>query len=835
MAHSAPLDAPGARWLEALSSDIRFALRTLCRAPGFTIVAVVLLALGIGASTAVFSLVDGVLLESLPYPHAEQIVFPWRLGPANLDSGHATYPWGRVPYQTLSRNASSFSAVGAFVGGSYNLTGSGDPIRIDGLQASAGFFPALGVTPALGRTFTAEEDAPGQPLKVVLGDSLWRERFGADPRILGRVVDLNGRPYTVIGVMPKGFSFPHANEMPDTFTFAPSVQLWVPLALDPGAPKKGEPDELAAVARLRPGVTPVQAQAELDALVPRFERQFPLGKGWFLTRVTPLALQLSADQRQPLLLLLAAVGVVLLIACSNVGSLFLTRSIERERELSVRASLGAGRGRLIRQLLTEGMVLAAGAGLVGALVAQACLMGVKLWAPPNIPRLAELGLNARVLAFSLAITAGTGILFSLAPALGATSKALAAAVKGGRRTTASIANQRLRNGLLVAQIALAFVLVVASFLLARTFRHLLRVDTGVKTAHVVTFEVSLPDAKYRDVPAAVSFYDELLRRLHEIPGVDSAGVTEIVPLTGATEQTAIRLPGRPPYRPDGSIMLANYTVASADYFSAAGTQIVRGRPFLASDTATSQPVTVISETMARTYWPGQDALGKQVAPAGLRYPLATIVGIAADVKRLSLREVPISEMYEPYTQKVWPSILTMDVVMRARLGTAGAVRAARSVVQSLDANLALAHVRTLDTIAAEQLTAPRFAMLVLTGFGILALLLATIGMYGATAFSVAQRTREIGIRMALGAQRKSVRAMILGQGIRVAAVGTGIGVVAAWAVTRVMKSFLYEVQATDPLTFLGVTALIGSAALLACHLPAQRAMSVDPVVVLNED
>ena len=821
--------------LETLLGDVRFALRTLARSPGFTFVAAVLLALGIGASTAVFSLVDRVLLESLPYPHAERVVFPWRLAPPNQRLGHDSYPWGRVPFELVARDARSFSAFGAFVGGSYNLTGSGEPVRVDGLRASAGFFPALGVPAALGRTFLPEDDVPGQSLRVVLGDSLWRQRFGADRRVLGRTVDLDGIPYTVIGVMPPGFSFPHANEMPDCFTFAPSVQLWVPLALDQGPQKRNESDELAAIARLRPGVTVAQAQAELNQLVPRLEQEFPRGKGWFFSRLTPMSLQLTAGQRPPLLLLLAAVGVVLLIACSNVGSLFLTRSVRRERELTVRAAVGAGRGRLIRQLLTEGMVLAATAGLLGVLVAEACLWGVKAWAPPTIPRLSEVGLDGRVLAFALAATALTGILFSLAPAIGATGKTLGTALKGGRRTTATVATQRLRHVLLVSQVALAFVLVVASFLLIRTFDQLLRVDAGVETAHVLTFELSLPPAKYRDAARIAGFFDEALRRIRELPGVQSAGVTDTVPLSGATEQTAIRIPGRPARNADGSLMMVNYTVASSGYFSAAGTPILRGRPFLAADTATSTPVTVISAAMARAYWPGEDPIGKQVAPAGTSFPLATIVGIAADVKRLSLREVPMPEMYEPYTQKVWPSILTMDVVVRAAIEPAAVVKEARSTIHAVDPDMALARIRTFDTIASEQLGEPRFATILLTAFGGLALLLATIGMYGATAFSVAQRTREIGIRMALGAQRHDVGGMILAQGLRLTAAGTTIGLAASWAVTRVMKSLLYGVGATDTLTFGGVALLISATALLACHVPSRRAMRVDPVVALHED
>ncbi|MGC1105331.1 MAG: ABC transporter permease, partial [Candidatus Acidiferrales bacterium] len=824
----------GTHFLETLLQDIRYSLRTLRKSPGFTTVAVLTLALGIGASTAVFSLVDAVLLKPLPFPHAERIVFPWRLPKRGLNLGFDTYPWGRVDFLFFSRESKAFEALGAFQSDSFDLTGSGEPVRVDGLRASAGFFPSLGVSPALGRTFTDEEDRPGNEREVILGDALWRQRFGADPGILGRAIDLNGAPYTVIGVMPRGFAFPRANEMPDVFTFAPQVQIWVPLALDRRSTMiPNEPDELAIIGRLRPGVTIAQAQADMDSMGKHLESQRRNGQGWFNSDVTLLARQAAGDTRQPLLLILAAVGVVLLIACSNVASLLLTRSLNRKRELTVRAALGAAASRLIRQLLTESLVLAAVGGLMGILLAKAAIYVVKIFGPSSIPRLGETGLDLRVLLFAFGVTLLTGVLFGMAPAIGATRESLVESLKdGSRRTSSNPAAQRTRNSLLVSQIALALVLVIATGLLTRTFYRLLTVDPGFRPVHALTFQLTLPGSKYPDQAHIVPVYQQVLRHLQALPGVQSAGLTETVPLNGATESTAIRFSDHPPTSAL-DIPMANYTMVSPGYFSAVGTPILRGRAFLESDTANSMPVAVISAALAKKFWPGQDPLGKQIAPRSMVFPAETIVGVAADVKRLSLREAPPPEMYVPYTQKIWPSLLTMDVVLRTTQDPASLAASARQAIHSVDSDLPVADVKTMNDIVGDSVAQPRFAVLLLGAFGGLALLLATIGMYGVISYNVVQRTQEIGIRITLGAQRRDVFRMVLGHGIRLAALGIGIGLAAAFGVTRVMKSFLYGVAATDPLTFVAVSLLLLAVALLACYIPARRAMRVDPMVALR--
>lgn len=823
-------------WLEQLWQDIRFSLRTLRRSRGFTVVAVITLALGIGASTAVFSLVDAVLLKPLPFPDADSIVFPWRLPKIGLNMGFDTYPWGRVDFLFFSRESKAFEALGAFVSSSFDLSGSGEPVRVDGLRASAGFFPALGVSPALGRTFNTEEDQPGRDHEVVLGNSLWRSRFGADPDILGHSIALDEIPYTVIGVMPPGFAFPRGNEMPDGFTFASRVQLWVPLALDPRPTIiPNESDELAVLGRLKPGVTIAQAQTDMDIMGKQLESTRRNGQGWFHSKVTPLTRQAAGDTRQPLLLTLAAVGVVLLIVCSNLAGLLLTRVLNRKREFAVRAACGAESGRLIRQLLSESIVLAGIGGLLGILLSRAAIYLVRIFGPTSIPRLSEVGLDVRVGIFALGVTMLTGVLCGLAPALAAARENLSQSLKdSSRRASSSPAAQRARNSLVVSQIALALVLVIATGLLTRTLYRLLDVDPGFHAAHVLTFQLTLPGSHYPEQARIVPVYQEALRRLRELPGVQAAGLTETVPLSGATEATAIRFSNSSrANRP--ALRFANYTMVSPGYFAAVGTPILRGRAFLESDTASSQPVAIVSSALVKKYWPGQDPIGKQIAPAGSTFPMATIVGIAADVKRLSLRESPPPEMYVPYTQKIWPSLLTMNVVLRTTQAPSSLTASARAAIRSVDPDLPLAGVKPLTDIVADSTAAPRFTVLLLGTFGSLAVLLAMLGMYGVVAYSVSQRVQEIGVRMTLGAQHRDVLRLVLGQGVRLAGLGIIAGLAVSFGATRLMSSFLYGIGAADPLTFGSVAFLLTLIVLAACYLPARRAMRIDPIVALRHE
>jgi len=821
--------------LDSFLQDLQFGARMLRKNPGFSAIAILTLALGIGASTAVFSLVNAVLLKPLPYPNSQQIVFPWRQPPAGLNVGYNEMPWGRPDFLFFAQESKCFQSVGAFKSDSFNLTGSGDAARLDGLRASAGFFPSLGISPIMGRTFTAEEDQIGHEHEVVLSYGLWRDRFGSDTQILGRALQLNSESYTVIGVMPQGFVFPRAEEMPNGFPFPRETQLWVPLALVPGPIIPGEDSELAVIGRLQPGITPAQAQSEMNVMSKRLEDFFPGGKGWFSILVTSMQRQIAGDMRRPLLLILGAVGIVLLIACSNIAGLLLSRSLARRKEFTLRAALGAGKWRLMRQVLTESLMLAGIGGIGGVLIAKVAVHFVKFFAPPNIPRLNEVSLDIRVVLFAFAITFVTGILFGLAPTIAGSRDNLVESLKEeGQRSGSSAAGAKLRNVLLISEVALALVLIISAGLLTRTFFHLLGVDPGFNPTRVLTFELTLPATKYTDQPQIVALYQRTLQSIRSLPGIESAGITAITPLAGATESTTIRLPDHPSQDPKAPAF-SNYTMVSPGYFAAAGTPLLRGRDFLDSDTADSLPVAIINGAMAKKYWPGEDAIGKQVAPTSKKYPEATIIGIVADVKRLSLRENPPPEMYVPYNQKVWPSLLTMDVLVRTKADPASLTDTVRSALRSVDADLPLAKIATLNTIVDDSMTLPRFAMVVLGSFAGLALLLASVGMYGVISYFVGQRTREIGVRIALGAQRRDVFGMVLGQGARLAAIGIVLGLLAALAATRMMVSFLYGVQPIDPLTFAALPFLLLSIALLACYVPARRAMRVDPMVALHHE
>ena len=826
-------EARGISLFENLVQDTRYGWRTLRKNPGFALIAVLTLALGIGASASVFSVVNAILLKPLPYPQPDRIVIPWLVTPPGVNIGSDYFPWGQVQFRAFTRTNHPFQYVGAFQNDSFNLTGSGDPVRLDGYRASAGFFSALGVSPALGRAYNEEEDKPGHEFVVVLSYRLWQNRLGGSRDVLGRAIELNGSPYAVIGVMPADFTFPRGEEMPVSFSFPRRPDLWVPAAI-PESPKGG-PSEQAVVARLKPGLTLAQAQAQLNVLTKNFERSNANWKGWFNMRLTPLMNQVVGDAQLPLLLILASVGVVLLIACSNVANLLLARTFVRKREFTLRAALGAGRGRILRQLLTESVILALTGGLLGTLLAFAGVYFVRTFGPANIPRLQESALDWRVVAFSVAVSLFTGVFFGIAPALVAARENVFASLKeGGQRAIGAAAHPRLRNGFLVAQIALSLVLVISAGLLVRTFFRLLSVDPGFRPAQVATFDVSLPALKYPDQPRIVQVYRKVLENLQSLPSLQAAGLAETLPMGGEGESTVIKIVDHPAANPK-ELPFANYTIVSPGYFSAIGASLLRGRGIAESDIAASTPVTVINATMAKKYWPGEDPVGRQVALGSPRFPTWTIVGIVADIKHFSMREDTAPEMYVPYTQPQWPSMLTMHFAVKSTAGTAALSAALREAVHSADPDLPLSNLQPLKTLVDDSMTQPRFAMLLLASFAGLALLLAAVGMYGVVSYSVTQRTQEIGIRVALGAARGSVFGMVLAQGARLAAPGIAAGLVAALAVTRLMDTFLFEIQPTDPLTFVGVSALLVAVALLACYLPARRATRVDPIVALRHE
>jgi predicted permease len=815
-----------------LLEDLKYGARLHHKALGFTIVALSTLSLGIGASTAVFTAVNAVLLKPLPYPEPQQIVIPWRLAPKDANLGYNEIPWGAVNFQRILK-MNSFASAAAFKSDSFNLTESGDPVQLAGFRVSSDFFHTLRIAPLLGRAFTANEDRPGNEKEVILSYHLWQARFHGDVEILRRGVNLNGLSYSVIGVMPAGFEFPRSEEMPGSFDFLHAADIWIPLAL-PAAVQPGTPDDLAVIGRLKPGVPMARAQAEMNVFAASMDRASPESKGWFNSRVTGLTEQVAGDTRKPLLLILGAAGVLLLIACVNVANLLLTRSLGRRNEFAVRVALGASRASVIRQLLSESMLLSIGAGAAGLLIAEIAIHLLQVFGPSNIPRLQEITLDWRVLAFAFAISLLCTALFGLAPAVGLPFENLATPLReGGRGGTGNSTSAKLRGLFLVAEIALAFVLVIASALLVRTFFRLLSVDPGFNPERVLTFELSLPSTKYQDGDRIAAFYQKAVQSLRAIPGVEHAGIVETIPMAGASDGSLIRLPDRP--AAPGKEPFANYNIASPDYFSAVGTPLLRGRGFLDSDIASSTPVVIINAAMAKRFWHGGNPIGKQVGLADPQSPLMNVVGVVSDVKHLSLREEVGPEMYVPYTQKPFPSMLVMHVALRARIEASLLTGSAREEIHRLDPDLPISSVATLSTLLDESLISQRFAMYLIGAFGILSLLLACIGLYGVISYSVLQRTREMGIRMALGAKRTKVIGMVLGEGARLTGVGMAAGLLAALALTRLMANVLYGVQPNDWRTFAIVILLLAAVALAASYVPAYRASRVDPVTALRHE
>ena len=624
-------EARGTQLLEQCLQDARYAVRVLGKNPGFTTVAALTLALGIGASTAAFSLVDAVLLKPLPYPNAGRAVMVWGEAPAGSYYGNYDMPFSAQQYQIYAGVEKALDPIGVFRKKTFNLTGVGGPELQEGVEVSAGFFPALGGSAQMGRTFTAQDDQPGHEHVAVLSDWLWRTRYHGDRGIVGKTVDVNGYPFTLIGVMPANFAFPDGAGMPVGLDVPRRTALWVPIALPPGA--RGSND-LGLVGDLKPGVTLTQLNEDLARFDQRFIEQYPTAKGYW-TRAVPLAEQAVTDTRRPLLLWMGAVLVVLLIACANVAGLTLNRSVGRRREFTLRGALGARRGRLVRQMVMENLLLALAGGVLGLGVAEASLWTARHFGPATLPHLKEAGLNVAVAAFALAVTLGTGLVFGLAPALGATRANLVDALKdGGQRNIGSSTAPRIRNGLLVLQVALAMVLVVAAGLLLRTFYTMLHTNAGFDATHVATFELPLPaSTQYADTNRMALAYGRVLERVQAIPGVQGAGFASVVPMGGETDSTIIRIPGRP--RSSGMDGPgANYQFVSPGFFRAIGTPLEEGRDVAASDVLTSQPVTVINRTMAEKYWPGQDPVGKQVGVGMVRIPLRTVIGVVADTKQL---------------------------------------------------------------------------------------------------------------------------------------------------------------------------------------------------------
>jgi putative ABC transport system permease protein len=807
--------------MDTFWQDVRFGFRTLLRSPATSAVALLTLALGIGANTAIFSVVNGVLLEPLPYPDPDALV---TVVESNPGLGFPRFSVSPPNFGDWRRQNQVFKSMAAVSQGRFNLTGGERPEAVPGAQVTPELFRVLGVQPVLGRGFLPEEGRPGGPKVAVLSYGLWQRRFGSDPGILHRQIPIDGESYSVIGVAPPEVE--------------PRTQIWLPLPWDFPPESRGG-HFLTVFARLKDGVTLEKARAEMKTLAARLERQYPDSNHGWTTEVRRLHDALVEGVRPALVLLLAAVAFVLLIACANVANLLLARLASREREIAVRTALGAGRARLVRQMLTESLVLFLVGGALGLLLAAWATRVLVALYGEDLPRQQAIGLDGRVLLFTLVLSLVTGLVFGLAPALSATSGGLFGALKEGGRAVAGGARGRLvRNLLILGEVAVALVLLVGASLLLQSFARLRAVDPGFHPEGVLTAEIVLPEQKYGPPERQIAFTRELLDRLQAIPGVQSADTVFPLPLGGNGFVLAFAVQGRPDVSSKDSSLHANIRLVTPDFFRTLGIRLLKGRAFTPHDNPQSVPVIVINKTMADRIWPGEDPIGKRITfgdTKGKDVQWMEVVGVVADIHHRALDQDPGSEVYWPQLQN--PVGGNLSIVLRTAGKPTRLAGAVREAVRSIDSDLPVERVRTMESVVAEALAGSRFQTVLLGIFAGAALLLAAIGVYGVISYSVAQRTHEIGIRLALGARRPEVLRLVIRQGMALVLAGVGLGLALAliligWLSER-LASFLYGGRAFDPLTLTAVPLVLLAVALLANWLPARRATKVEPVVALR--
>ncbi len=807
----------------SLAQDLKTGLRALARRPAVTGIALAVLALGIGANTAMFSVVHAVLLRPLPFPEPERIVMVWNYNPLQgFPRDVTSYP----NFLDWKAGGTGFDSLAAFYTRALNLvsgtSGDDDPVEVEAAEVSAAFFDVVGVAPALGRGFLPEEEQQGNHRSVILSHGLWQRRFGSDRSLVGRPIELTGERYTVVGVMPPGFELPR------------KVELWVPLA--PGDSSRNARGSfwLHVIGRLKPGSALSMVQAELDTVATRLATEYPLFNEGTGIRAVRLQEDLVGDVRPILWVLLAAVATVLLIACANLANLLLARAAEREREFALRAALGAGAGRILRQLLVESTLLAVAGGACGVLLAGWAAPLLFRLAARELPQLPPPELSLPVLAFSLLVAVATGFLFGLAPALQLSRARVALALKeGARGSSGGPRGRRLRGVLVAAEIALALVLLVGAGLLLKSLSRLAEVDLGLETEKRLTLRVQLPPATYGEVARRIAFFDELLARVEALPGVRAVGASSDVLLDALPNSTNVTAENRPP-EPALDRQIATQDSVSAGFFHAIGMKLVAGETFRATDTSDAPPVAVINQAMARRYWGDEDPLGRRFKYGGLNSqdPWRTVIGVVADSRRSGQDQAVMPSTYLPFAQAPRRSLTFVVATEGDPLALLPAIR--REVAR-LDRSIPVAAVSTLERLVAERLLPRRFQALLLGLFAGLAFLLAAIGVYGVIAYLVEQRTREISVRMALGAPAGRIVRLVLGQILALALPGLAVGLVAAFASTRVLRSQLFGVSPGDPQTFAAVAALLGGVALLAGYIPARRAARMNPADALKRE
>ena len=817
--------------------DIRFALRAFAKNPWFTLAAVLSLAIGIGANTSIFSVANALLFRPLPYDSPERLVILWN---RSLGLGITQDWFSTAQYFDIKTGHHGFEQVAIAIGGNFNLTGWGDPERVGAIRVSSSLLSMLGARPALGRLLTPDDDTPGLPATAVLTDGMWTRRFGRDPHIIGKSIIINGQTYEIVGLLPQGFSLPQ--EVLPLLYGTEQAEIFLPLPLAPAAASLvRDHEDYNIVGKLKPGVSLTQAQAEMDTITAGLRREFPENyppNGGLTFSIVPLLEQVVGNVRRSLWVLLGAVGFVLLIACANVANLMLSRAVGRQQEIAVRTALGASRWHIVRQLLTESLLISLCGGALGILI---CLFSVKwlhILGTKSIPRLQDVGIDGRVLLFTMLLSILSGILFGLVPALRVSKLDLNSTLKDTSRGSAGASavwgrGNNFRRLLVVSELALSVVLLVGAGLLIRSFNRLQNVWPGFNPRGVLTFDLTMTGRKYNDKQTILNTYRQLWERLEHTHGAIAAGGVTSLPLSEAFAWTPINVEGRTPL-PGEKFLNADERIVGGHYFEAMEIPLRRGRFFNEQDDTTKPIAVIVDEYMAEQLWPGQDPIGKRIHIVELQSkdPWQTVVGVVGRVKQDSLDSEPRIAFYVAQTQ--FPA-RAMTVAFRGTTSPSALVSASKNELKNLDPDLPMYYVRTMEQRVDESLARRRFSMLLLGVFASVALALATIGIYGVMAYLVNQGTRELGIRIALGASPRNILTLVVRQGMALALAGVTIGWAAAFPLTRLIRSLLFGVDTTDPITFAAIPFLLAIVALLACYIPAQRAARIDPLISLRCD